>query len=52
VAAAAAAKVSAEDSKTSPHREISTQTITPEQDRNAFKASYFGDKHIIKASDH
>lgn len=39
-------------SKTSPHREISTQTMTPEQDRNAFKASYFGNKHIIKASDH
>ena len=52
VAAAAAAKVSAEDSKTSPHREISTATMTPEQDCNAFKASYSGNKQIHKASDH
>lgn len=47
-----AAKVSAEDSKTSPHREISTVPMTHEQDRNAFKTSYSGNKLIIKASDH
>jgi len=52
VAAAAAAKVSAKDSKTSLHREISTSPMTPEGDHNAFKASYSGNKQIHKASDH
>jgi hypothetical protein len=52
VAAAAAAKVSAKDPKTSLHREISTLPMTPEEDRNAVKTSYFGNKQIIKASDH